>query len=364
VAGFVSDAPTPADLETNGLAAPELELVLGDGTNTVAAVQFGGAVSNGTELVFARRLAHSNVVTVPRAAMERLRVPFSEFRERRLLGAAWPVVDQIDVRGEDQFTLRRENGGWRVTEPLNFAADGGLVTNLLIALAELQIADFVKDVVTDYAPYGLAAPARVYALRGGTNGAATALRLEFGGVNPAGLRYARRADEPSVYAVTNGHVARLPATLFEVRERQLWNFSSSNVVGVTVRQGGVMRRIARDAAREWVVAEGPATPFNPLSVRETLHLLGQLRATHWIARGAAQRVPLGFTPAATLEIAVEVATGEKIERFVVELAVPAPGRWPIATAQVEGEAVFFGLAPELVEAVARDLTLPLPAAQP
>jgi hypothetical protein len=61
---------------------------------------------------------------------------------------------------------------------------------------------------------------------------------------------------------------------------------------------------------------------------------------------------------------VEVATGEKIERFVVELAVPAPGRWPIATAQVEGEAVFFGLAPELVEAVARDLTLPLPAAQP
>lgn len=364
-AGFVTDTAAPADLERFGLATNEVELALGDGTNDLTAVQFGGAVSNGSDLVFARRLPHSNVVTLPRATLESLRLPFTEYRERRLVGAPPSHAEQIEVRGQDQFTLRRDPaGGWRVTEPLNFAADGGIVTNLLLALAELQVAEFVKDVVTDYAPYGLAEPSRVYTLRGGTNGAPWSVRLEFGTNTAAGLIYARRADEPSVYALPAGNVQWLPQALFELRDRQAWSFAESNVVNVTVRQGSVTRRFTRDAAREWTVAEGAATPFNPLSLPETLQRLGQLRAARWLARGAEQKAALGFAPATATEITLEVAVGEKLDKFTLELAAAVPGRRRLAATSIEGETVFFEPPPEILDGVLRDLTIPPGAATP
>jgi hypothetical protein len=364
-AGFVTDTPSAADLERFGLATNELELALGDGTNDLAVVQFGGAVSNGGDLIYARRLPHSNVVTLARTTADPLRLPFTEFRERRLFNAAPAAVEQVDVRGPDQFTLRRDPaGGWRVTEPLNFAADGGIVTNLLLALAELEVVEFVKDVVTDYAPYGLAPPARGYELRGGTNGAPWTVRLEFGSNNAAGQAFTRRADEPSVYTVPAGNIARLPQALFELRERQLWNFAGSNVVNVTVRQGNVTRKLLRAPGSDWTVSEGPAAPFNALSVPETLHRLGQLRAARWIARGAEQKAALGFNPLTTHEITLEVAVGERIERFALELAAPLPNRRRLMAAQIEGETVVFEPAPEVLDGVLRDLTIPPGAATP
>jgi Domain of unknown function (DUF4340) len=364
-AGFITDTPAVTELERFGLATSELELALGDGTNDLAVVQFGGAVSNGSELIFARRLPQSNVVTLPRALVEPLRLPFTEFRERRLVGAAPQPVEQIDVRGRDHFTLRRDPaGGWRVTEPLNFAADGGIVTNLLLALADLEVVEFVKDVVTDYAPYGLAQPARSYELRGGTNGALWSLRLEFGSNNAAGQTFTRRADEPSVYSVPAGNITRLPHSLFELRERQLWNFSESNVVNVTVRQGEVTRKLVRAAGRDWTVSDGPALPFNPLSVPETLHRLGQLRAARWIARGAEQKAVLGFNPLTTHELTLEVAVGDRIERFALELAAPLPNRRRLMAAQIEGETVVFEPAPDVLDGVLRDLTIPPTTATP
>jgi hypothetical protein len=362
-AGFLSDAPAVAELEAMGLATPELELALGEGTNDVAALQLGAVVTNAGTLLYARRLPYSNVVTLPREAVEPVRVPFTALRERRLLGALPPAVEQIEIRGEDRFVVRREaGGGWRVTEPLNFAADAGVVSNLLVALAELEVAEFVKDVVTDYAPYGLAEPRRSYELRGVTNGSAGALRVDFGTNTAAGLLYARRADEPSVYAVPAGNALALPQALFELRERQLWNFAATNVVGVTVRQGGGIRRLARDAAREWIVAEGPATPFNPLSLPETLHRLGQLRAARWVARGEARQAELGFAAATPHVITLEVVAGDQVQSFTLEVAAPAPGRRWLGATRLEGETVIFELPPEVLDGVVRDLTVPAPAA--
>ena len=197
-----------------------------------------GWYTNFTNFVYARRLSHTNVVLLPKAALDTLRHPFSEYRDRRLATVDPALVDTIEVRAEDFFTLRREtNGAWRVTEPLNFAADAEIVNDLVASLGSLVALDFVKDVVTDFSAYGLAKPARQYALRTSTTNAAGAptnallVQLELGATQ-ADRAFARRRDEDSVYAVPLGSVLRLPQALFQVRDRHVWNFAASNVVAV------------------------------------------------------------------------------------------------------------------------------------
>jgi len=357
---FVTDQPA-ADLEPLGLRTPELELVFGLGTNDLQVVQFGRSPTNDAGQIYARRLAHTNVVLVPAGPLDRLRAPFADWRERRLAHFEVASVDNLEIRGEDALALRRDTNGWRVVEPLNFAADGAIVTNLLLSLGTLEATEFVKDVVTDFGAYGLAKPVRRYILKStATNAAGTAtnltlVSLDFG-TNAAGAVFARRTDEESVYSVPAGNIIRLPQALFQVRNRRLWDFASSNVVNVTIKQGGRTRRLVRDAAREWQNAPGSTGDVNSLAVESTLASLGDLRAVAWTARGADKKPAYGFSPAGH-EIALEVAVGEKLQTFTLEFGGISVMRRPYAAVPIEGEAVIFEFPPELYTEVWRDLTI-------
>jgi hypothetical protein len=366
-AQFVTDDPK-VDLEPLGLQSPEVELAFGTGTNDALVVQFGRGPTNDAGLVYARRLAHTNIVLVPRPPLERLRAPFVEYRDRRLATFDLAAVDNVEVRGEDAFALRRDtNGAWRVVEPLNFAADAGIVTNLLLALAVLEVSEFVKDVVTDFSAYGLAKPSRRYALKAtGTNAAGTAtnvtlVSLDFG-TNSGGTIFARRADEESVYAVPAGNVLHVPEALFQVRDRRIWNFAGSNVVAISIQQAGKTRKLVRDAARVWTDATTNASEVNTLAVESTLEALGDLRALSWTARGAEQKAKFGFTPA-RYELTLDVAAGEKLQKFTLELGGIAPSRRPYAAVQIEGEPVVFEFSASLYEHLALYLTVPAAAAK-
>ncbi len=355
---FVTDDPK-AELEPLGLQTPDIELVLGQGTNDVAVVQFGKSPTNQPALVYARRLSNTNIVLVPRAVTEPLRQPFSVYRDRRLATFDVAVADVIEVRGEDFFTLRRQtNDEWRVTEPLNFAADKVIVDEMVKTLGSLEILDFVKDVVTDFSSYGLAKPLRQYTLRNSTVPATNPpiVQIEIG-TNQLDKVFAHRADESSVYAIPFGSVYRLPQTLFQVRERRLWNFPSSNVVNVVIKQNGKTRKLARDTAREWTAEPVSEKKLNSAAIDEALVRLGQLQAASWVARGADKRAQFGFGPN-SLRLELEVAAGEKTQTYAVDLGGMSPARRAYAAMPIEGETIIFEFPTSLFEMVVTYLTIP------
>jgi hypothetical protein len=360
---FVTDDPA-RELESLGLQPPELELVFGSGTNDLVTVQFGKVTTNDPPRVHARRLAHTNIVLVAPGLLEALRAPFNNYRDRRLLTFRPEEVELIEIRAEDSFTVRRvTNDVWRVTEPLNFAADAGLVTNLLAELAGpgLEIVEFVKDVVTDFAGYGLAPPRRTYTLRGGGTNPVIA-QIEFG-TNQLDKVFAHRADENSVYAVSYGHSLLLPGALFQLRDRRVWNFSSSNVVSVTIHQQGRTRKLVRDARREWVNGAGSTGELNPFSVEETLHRLGELRAVSWAARGADKRAAFAF-PQADYRITLELAGADKPQSLTLEFGGMSRLGRPYVATTIDGEWIVFEFPAGLLESVLRDLRISAPAPSP
>ena len=62
------------------------------------------------------------------------------------------------------------------------------------------------------------------------------------GTNQADKVFARRADESCVYAVKLADFQRLPSASCEMRERRIWNLSTNDVAGVTIRQQGRVRQ--------------------------------------------------------------------------------------------------------------------------
>jgi hypothetical protein len=339
VSQFLPDDPK-ADLEAFGFQPPDLELAFGQGTNTVARLQFGKSPTNDTRLVYARRLGVNGIVTVLKDLLAPWYFRVNDFRDPSLVTLTAPVVG-IDVRGADSFSLQQQtNGAWRVL-PLGFPADAGVVKNFLADLNALQIVEFTKDVVIapDLPAYGLASPARQYLLKlaaantpsGGTN--TVMAELDFG-TNQADKTFARRADENFVYAVKRADFERLPSASFQMRERRIWSFSTNDVARVTIRQQGKTRQITRNAPYDWSLTPGIT---NELAVEDTIGGLCQLAAVAWVGHGAADRVHFGFTDNSH-QITLELKSGEKAP---VEFNGAALSGVPYGAVTLEGEPWIF-----------------------
>ena len=349
---FVTDDPK-AELEPFGLQPPEAELAFGSGTNDLLTVQFGKSPTNDAALVYARRSTHTNVVLVPRTWLEKFRVPYWDLCEHRLLDPL-PATsfDQIELRGRETLTLGRQASGlWRILSPTNEPADMEVVHHLLAGLAEIEAVELAKEVVTDFVSYGLEPPRRRFSLLQSTTNAAgtptnvVVAQLDFG-ANRVDANdqtfFARRHDERFVYAVPRGRPDQLPQSLFQFRERRLWNFTTNDVASVTISQGGLTRKLARNPMRLWAAPGEPTDDVKSAAIDETLTRLGQLRVEAWTAKGAGLREAYGFTNQCR-QVVIELATPGKPQTLTLEFGRQPAGRNPYASIAdpLDGQPVLF-----------------------
>jgi hypothetical protein len=353
---FIPDDPK-ADLEAFGLQSPELEVAFGQGTNTAARLQFGKSLTNDTRLVYARRVGLNAIVVVPKDLLAPWYALVNDFRDPMLVTLTAPAA-VVTVRGQDSFSVQEQtNGTWRIV-PQGFPADAGLVKDLLSVLSAMQIVEFRADnaIAQEWPRYGLASPARQYALKSATTnspaGPTNALiaELDFG-TNQADKIFVRCTDEPGfVYAVKLADFERLPSASWQMRERRVWNLSTNDVARVTIRQQGKVRQITRNGPYDWSLAPGIT---NSLAVEETVSGLCQLTAAAWIGRGAADRARFGFTDN-SLQITLELKIGEKSS---VEFGSGPSSGVPCAAVTLDGEPWVFECPGWLYAYVERYLSL-------
>ncbi len=369
VTRFVTDQPG-ADLEPFGLQTPEIVFTLSEGTNPIVRLEFGRSPSNDVTQVYARRSTHTNIVLVPREQLEPLRRPSRSFLERQLANVPLGPVSRVEVKAAETFALvRQPDGLWILQKGAeSIRADHERVTQFLRDLTGLEVAEIAKDVVTelDLPSYGLAPAVRSYALLSlttNTQGVATNTTLaqvDFG--SPQTNRvFARRSDETTVYFVNGTAAATLPETTLELRDRQVWGFTTNQVASVTFRSGGQSRKLNRSPKGEWSLPEGGLVA-PPLGLEELLYRLGQLKALGWTARKPDSVRPFGLREG-DQEIAVELRTGESIRTLTLQFGRLSPDRNPYASTVLGEDRFVFEVdltvyAPFLE--VLRDLKLPAP----
>ncbi len=360
---FVSDAASP-DLDAFGLQPPESELALGSGSNDLFRVQFGKSPTNAPTLVNARLFGHTNIVLVDRELADRLQFSSTDFRDRRLVTFSPSTIERVEVRATENFVLQRQaNQSWQINlGPITFPADPELVGGFLNNVNGLEIATFEKDVVTDFSSYGLDPPRRRYTFvatpaslaPGNTN--PIVAQIDFG-TNSGPNVLARRTDEGSLYGLPQASLTRLPDAAYQLRDRHLWNFDSTNVTKVTITQAGRQRTLTPDAARAWSDTSGPLDPIGAASLEETLYRLGQLRAEYWTAVGDEAWYRFGPTDGER-RVTIALAGGAKAEELTIEFGRLSPHGHCYASVWLEGKRVIFEFPGKLFLDVERDLAAP------
>jgi hypothetical protein len=353
---FVEDDPE-ADLEGFGLLPPALSLSLLRGTNEVARFDFGRSPTNRADLVYARQRARSPVVTLPAAPLASWQVAYTEFRDRKLLRWDQPV-NALEILGSESFAVHRLPGQWRLL-PLDLPADAESVENVLQILRQLEVVEFVKDVVIepDLARYGLAPPSRQIVLRtsaqSGPNSSGLLGELHFG-LTQDDKTYARRPDESAVYAVRRSEVERLPVAAFELRDRRVWRLDESQIERVFVRQDSRQRELIRLGPYSWTLGPGSQGVIDSLAVGEAVHALCDLVAMAWLGVGETKLSELGFGPDAW-SVTLHRRDGEE---FTVTFAAMPAEPYLRGMVRLEGRPWVFLCPPAAGELARAYLSLP------
>ncbi len=335
VSRYVSDDPN-ADLEGFGLQPADLQITLKAGTNTVALLQFGKSPTNNSAQLYARGSSRNSVLAVPKEPLVLWRGSAKDFREPHLISET-DGVNAVEVQGTEPFSLLQQvSNTWRVM-PQNFPADSVLVRDLLANLSGMQIVEFTKDVVTpiDFTNYGLATPVSRYILKAPQPGSSTNVilaDLNFG-TTEGDRVFVRRADETSVYAVKKTDFERLPVAPVQMRERQIWSFSESEVSQLTIRQRGKIRQIVRKGQHNWTLAAGSQGIINDLAIEESVRPLCRLAAAAWVGRGEQGRERYGLGENC-LQLTLELKSGENRTVF---FGGAAPNEGAYGGVLLEGE---------------------------
>jgi hypothetical protein len=227
----------------------------------------------------------------------------------------------------------------------------------------MEVSGFEKDVVTDFATYGLAQPLREVSLRTVVTNAAGVTNILLSqvdfGTNAAGILFARRWDETSVYAFEESDYLRLPAFGWQMRDRRVWNFAITNVLRATVSQGGRANQFIRHGTNDWSFGPTAQGIVNKVALEEAVLRLGELTAVYWLDRGEPARARHGFS-AESHRVEIEVKEGDNLQSFILEFGPPRGAPPPLACVTLDGQPWVFEFPRQLYQMIVREIPLPKP----
>jgi len=354
---FITDDPK-ADLATYGLQPAGLDVWLGQGTNLTDGFHAGKDSTDDPSQLFARRDGWNSVVTTAKEALVPWLGDVNDFRDPHLLALTAPIAE-IEVRGSKNYTLQRQSSGQWAVAGEKFPLDMDSLQQFVRVLANFRITEFVKDAATGLGlqQFGLAPTnslsITLRAIAGDTNSVAG--QIIFGATDTNNTVFAKRGDEDFVYALSLEQLNQLPDYGWRLRDRRIWNFSETNVVQITMHQGGKTLQVRHEGFNQWSIAPGSQGRVDPVGLEETAKQFGSLTAAYWMDRNfaAPEKYGLGTN---NLSITFEMKSGEKLTvDFGAEVASASTA---LAAVTLDGERWAFVFPATIYQLVGAYLTIP------
>lgn len=237
----------PLDLKAYGLDPPVGRItLLSRGVPTTLLIGETTAVNDNRYLQVAGR---PEVFVVPGGVLDDANQPIESFRDPLLIQVdPWSVEALTATASEAVLSLARRDNTWRLTQPLADLADRAEVTALLRRLGELRIQRWVDEhpQVEGLSTWGFDSPAlEVTVRRQGTPPPSTTLFFGHPLPDDASLVYAKRSDEPALYAVAAQDLEALKADPHGLRDKACFELFTSLVTQVDVARDGTGWTIER-----------------------------------------------------------------------------------------------------------------------
>ncbi len=178
--------------------------------------------------------------------------------------------------GDRTIALAKGDGGWRLTAPIDAAADPVAVENLLRAVTTAEVTKSIDDASPDLAPFGLAPPFVTIALT--TTDAAPPLLKVGKATQVSGATYVQRGEEPAI--VLTGAALRIGVDKQpkDLRDKSVVEFRDEDISAVTLRGAeGVVELSKQDGT--WAITRPAAHAADNAAVRALLATLRTMQAT-------------------------------------------------------------------------------------
>jgi uncharacterized protein DUF4340 len=276
----------PSDLAPFGLDKPTatVRLTAKDGTQTPPiAVGKNTAIGGKT---YVRKDDEPKLYLTTSTVGFGLNKQVKDLRDKQIMVFQDDAVASVDEMpaGEQAVTVTRKDKDAWVVDPGNHPADPTEVRSYLSSVRAVRATDFPDDHATDLAKYGLDRPRLTVRVNSSTAGAPP-LTLLLGSETTEGsqkLVYAKREDQPIVYALGDWTVRTLTKSAAQFRDKTVLGFDPARVGGVVVerKDGGGATLKRTDAG--WQM-DGTDKAVKPDAVTRFLDDFRDLRGSDVVA---------------------------------------------------------------------------------
>jgi hypothetical protein len=226
-----------------------------------------------------------------------------DLRNKDLLVFQDDDVKQVEIKASDGATVtlvRKDKDAWTVG-PGDHPADSTEARSYLSSLRSTRAADFPDDAPIDLKKYGLDAPRLTVTVA--TDKDTKTLLL--GGESTAGAQgtpqgttkqiYAKRGDQPTVYAVGDWTFRSLAKNPAQFRDKTVLGFDPARVKTVALeRKDGSGVTLTRGEQGTWQIEGGEAAAAQTESVTRLLEDLHELRGSDIAAEPAPKLATFGL----------------------------------------------------------------------
>ena len=312
---------------------------------------------------YAQLVGRDEVFVIPPDVFDDANRPPDIFRDPRLLRfSTWGVDRILLTTPASEAELTRQGTAWRLTRPLTDQADESAVETLLRNLVGLRIKRYVDDApaVEQLAAWGLDHPTLELTLTF-QQPSGKHLTVFFGKPLPddAGLTYAKRSDEPALYAVAAVDAQALIQDPNTLRDKACVTFFMNEVSRVELTRSDTSWTIERldgtwkQAGSEAALASAP--------IEEFLRTLSGVRLSGFVEESPDDLVRYGLAPPAAT-VTVWTKPAEAPQRLLIGSTVPGSTE---RYGRIEGRAAVIRLpesiSPLIATKAERVLTVTTPA---
>lgn len=268
-------------LDSYGLENPAIKVTVGSGSTPPVTVLLGAQAPFPASF-FVKRTDEPVVVTTRTNLLAALPGEVGTFRDRRLLEGNASAVTQLSVerRSSSFVQMGREQGEWRLLQPVSDRADSSRVQALLRDLLAVEVREVVSTAQADPAAYGLAPESVEATVTLWMDGDTAGTKLELGLVRgPGGDRVcARIGGTGPILAVDTNILALLSFKVQDFRDRVRLRFNPDLVRLFTLETGE--RRMAgrKTDDQGWILTEPAQVKADAERVRAFLTGLPGLTA--------------------------------------------------------------------------------------
>jgi Domain of unknown function (DUF4340) len=199
-----------------------------------------------------------------------------ESKKKTLFSFDTDAVTDVKLAYPDrEINLKRNDGTWQITAPIEAAADETAVKNLVRAIADCEVKKTLDDVPKDLAPFGLDKPSVTVTVHL-KDKELPAIRV--GKTSPVGFStYLQRADQAKIYLTSSAFKSGMEKQVKDLRDKTILEFKDQDVHSIALQRPAETLQLEKQDSG-WKIEKPAAYKADEAAVRSLLSSLRSLRA--------------------------------------------------------------------------------------